>query len=89
MSREDFVSVRATGGGAAAISAGSRALVLAAGETASSWADGSPITRGEFDDVLEREGAFEIAEAPRTGRQDAGATKSAQPRVAAPPKQEE
>lgn len=62
MNREDTVTVRVKGGGAAAFSHGRFSLILAAGEIADKWLDGSPITRGEFEDVLAPHGPFEIAE---------------------------
>lgn len=63
MIREDLVRVQLKQGvSAASFAAGAKyALRLAAGETAEMWEDGSPITRAEFEAVLEREGVFEIA----------------------------
>ena len=63
MDREDIVTVRVKDGGAGAFSAGQKySLLIAAGGTADKWADGSPITRAEFEDVLAPHGPFEIAE---------------------------
>jgi len=62
MTREDIVKVRAKGGGALAFSHGRCSLVLAAGEAADKWTDGSPITRGEFEDVLAPHAEVEIVE---------------------------
>ena len=60
--REDIVTVKSTDGSAIAFSAGQRhSLKLAAGEIADKWADGSPITRAEFENVLAPHGPFEIA----------------------------
>ncbi len=62
MNREDIVTVRSRDGGAIAFSAGQKhSLKLAAGEIADKWADGSPITRAEFENVLAPHGPFEIA----------------------------
>ena len=63
MTRQDIVSVKARDGGAAVFTAGRQALRLAAGEIADKWLDGSPITRGEFEDILAREEIFEVHEA--------------------------
>jgi hypothetical protein len=63
MKREDIVSVRGRNGAAVAFAAGQKySLLIAAGESASEWADGSPITRGEFEDVLAPHAPMEIAE---------------------------
>ncbi len=68
MTREEMVTVQVKGGGAASFAAGEKyALSLAAGQTADKWADGSPITRREFDAVLLREGIFEIIGKPALG----------------------
>jgi hypothetical protein len=61
MMREETVRVKTADGGAIAFAAGEKyALKIAAGETATEWADGSPITRAEFDAVLAPHGPFEI-----------------------------
>jgi hypothetical protein len=63
MTREQTVRVRGAKGAAVAFSAGEKyGLKIAAGETASEWADGSPITRAEFETVLAPHGPFEIVE---------------------------
>jgi hypothetical protein len=63
MNRDDLVSVRVAGGGAAAFAAGEKyALKIAKGEIAQKWSDGSPITRGEFESVLAPHGPFELAD---------------------------
>jgi hypothetical protein len=65
MMREETVRVRTTDGGAIAFAAGEKyALKIAAGETATEWADGSPITRAEFDAVLAPHGPFELVADP-------------------------
>lgn len=61
MNREDFVMVKTRDGGEVAFSAGRYSLKLAAAELTDKWADGSPIMRGEFEDVLAPHGPFEIA----------------------------
>jgi hypothetical protein len=62
MNREDIVTVKTADGGAVAFSAGQKySLKIAAGELTDKWADGSPITRGEFEVVLAPHGPFEIA----------------------------
>lgn len=61
--REDLVRVKSKSGGALSFAAGQKyGLKLAEGEVAEMWEDGEPITRGEFEDVLEPEGVFEIAD---------------------------
>ena len=67
--REDIVTVRVKGSGGAHFATGMQyALSLAAGEISDKWADGSPITRAEFEALLARDGAFEIVpDAPPTG----------------------
>jgi len=61
VSREDIVMVKSRDGGVIAFSAGQKySLKLAAGELADKWADGSPITRAEFENVLAAHGPFEI-----------------------------
>jgi hypothetical protein len=63
MKREDIVNVRGRNGATVAFAAGQKySLLIAAGEPASEWADGSPITRGEFEDVLAPHAPMEIAE---------------------------
>jgi hypothetical protein len=64
MSREDVVKVKTKNGAALAFSHGRCSLLLAAGETADKWLDGSPITRGEFEDVLAPHAEVEIVESP-------------------------
>ncbi|HLZ93372.1 MAG TPA: hypothetical protein VKQ28_16830 [Candidatus Acidoferrum sp.] len=62
--QEDFVTIRVTGGGAAAFSAGEKySLTVAAGELKDKWNDGSPITRAELEHILAPHGPFELAEA--------------------------
>jgi hypothetical protein len=62
MNREDIVTVKSSDGDAVAFSAGQKySLRLAAGELADKWADGSPITRAEFENVLAPHGPFVIA----------------------------
>jgi len=66
MTREEMVAVQVKGGGAASFAAGEKyALSLEAGATADRWANGQPITRAEFESVLEREGIFEIVALPK------------------------
>ena len=61
MNREDIVMVKTRDGGVIAFSAGQKySLKLAAGEITDRWADGSPITRAEFENVLAPHGYFEI-----------------------------
>ena len=60
MTREETVRVRGIDGAAVAFCAGKYGLKIEAGETAEKWLDGSPITRGEFENVLKRRGPFEI-----------------------------
>ena len=61
MTREEIVTVQVQGGGAASFAAGEKyALALGAGKPADRWANGQPITRAEFEAVLESEGIFEI-----------------------------
>ena len=61
LNREDIVMVKTRDGGAIAFSAGQKySLKLAAGEITDRWADGSPITRAEFENVLAPQGPFEI-----------------------------
>lgn len=63
MNRDDLVTVRVAGGGAAAFAAGEKySLKIAAGGTADHWEDGSPITRGELERVLMPHGPFEVAD---------------------------
>jgi hypothetical protein len=63
MEREDIVRVRVKGSGGAHFAQGmGQTLTLAAGESSDKWADGSPITRAEFDALLARDGVFEIVE---------------------------
>lgn len=74
MTREHFVSVRLKPElNAANFSAGTRcSLSLEAGQTAAKWADGSPITHADFDELLAGEGHFEIvseSEAAEPSRQ--------------------
>ncbi len=59
--REELVAVKTKNGGALAFSHGRCSLILAAGETADKWLDGSPITRGEFENVLAPHAEVEIA----------------------------
>jgi len=66
MTREEMVRVQVKGGGAASFAAGEKyALSLEAGATADRWSSGQPITRAEFESVLEREGIFEIVTPPQ------------------------
>jgi hypothetical protein len=60
MNGEELVTVRTKNGGPLAFSHGRCSLILAAGETADKWMDGSPITRGEFEDVLAPHAEVEI-----------------------------
>jgi len=63
MNREDIVAVQVKGGGAAHFSMGmGHTLTLGPGESSDKWAEGSPITRGEFEVLLSRDGVFEIVE---------------------------
>lgn len=63
MSKDDFVTIRASGGGAVSFSAGEKySLTMAAGELKDKWNDGSPITRAELENVLAPHGPFELAE---------------------------
>lgn len=64
MTREHTVAVKAKDGGSVTHCASQFALKLKAGETATKWEDGSPITRAEFEAVLEPTGLFEIAVQP-------------------------
>ena len=67
MTREEIVSVRVKGGGAARFAAGAKyGLKLEAGQSADKWADGSPITRAEFEAVLLPMEIFEVAEKDST-----------------------
>ncbi len=61
MTREDLVTVRVKNGEPVALSHGRCSLLLAAGETADKWMDGSPITRAEFEALLAPLGHFELA----------------------------
>lgn len=65
MSREDIVTVKTKSGGYLAFSHGRCGLLLGPGETADKWLDGSPITRGEFEDVLAPHAEVEIAQPAR------------------------
>jgi hypothetical protein len=58
--REELVTVKTKDGGWLAFSHGRCSLILAAGETADKWLDGSPITRGEFENVLAPHAEVEI-----------------------------
>ena len=70
MTREEMMTVQVKGGGAASFAAGEKyALTLGAGKTADRWANGQPITRAEFEAVLEREGIFEIVTPPKKAAQ--------------------
>jgi hypothetical protein len=69
--REDQVKVKHKDGGAIAFAAGEKyGLIIAAGKSAEKWIDGSPITRAEFEAVLEPHGPFEIAEGPQGASQE-------------------
>ena len=59
--REELVSVRTKNGLPMSFSHGRCSLILAAGETADKWLDGSPITLGEFENVLAPHAEVEIA----------------------------
>lgn len=74
MTREEMVTVRLKDGvGGVNLVIGEKyALRLAPGEVAEKWADGSPISRAEFDAVLAREGVFEVAEVIPAAVADAG-----------------
>jgi hypothetical protein len=61
MNREDLVTVRMKNGGPVALSHGRCSLIVAAGETAEKWLDGSPITRAEYEALLAPLGIFELA----------------------------
>ena len=80
MTREHTVSVRLKeGSGGVTHCAGQRyRLALMPGEVADKWADGSPITLSEFEEVLQPHGPFELAPA-----------KTAPPRRAAEKSKEE
>jgi hypothetical protein len=60
--REDHVTVKSANDGGVHFATPGRVLAVAAGETASAWADGSPITRQEFDAILAPENVFEIVD---------------------------
>jgi hypothetical protein len=61
MMPEETARVRTSDGGAIAFAAGQKySLKIEAGETATEWMDGSPITRAEFEAVLAPHGPFEI-----------------------------
>lgn len=64
MTRENMVAVKAKDGGRVTHCAGTYALALEPGEVATKWFDGSPITRADFEAVLEPTGLFEIAVQP-------------------------
>lgn len=78
VTREETVAIRTTNGGAVAFSAGQKyGLVMAVGEIATQWSDGSPITRGEFEDVLAPHGPFMIHQAaPGAGEKASTAAES-------------
>jgi hypothetical protein len=60
---DDQVKVKPKdGAGNVAYAAEHHRLKLAPGETAETWLNGSPITRGEFETLLEPTGVFELAE---------------------------
>ena len=61
MNREDLVTIRSKNGGWLAFSHGRCSVILAAGQTADKWLDGSPITRGEFENVMAPHAEVEIA----------------------------
>ncbi len=61
--RNDLVKVRGKSGAGAGFAAGQKySLHLAAGEESDIWADGSPITRAEFETLLAPSELFEIVE---------------------------
>jgi hypothetical protein len=62
MNREELVTVKTKNGGYLAFSHGRCSLILAAGEIADKWLDGSPITRGEFENVLAPHAEVEIVD---------------------------
>jgi hypothetical protein len=67
MTREDTVAVRLKTeikGGVHYAAGQHRELHLEPGQEATTWANGAPILRTEFEASLEREGLFEIVEAP-------------------------
>ena len=78
--REEFVTVRTKNGGPLAFSHGRCSLILAAGATADKWLDGSPITRGEFENVLAPHAEVELV-TPAPGARDSGGARAKQARV--------
>jgi len=64
MTREHTVAVKSKGGSVTHCAGDRFAISLKSGEVKSVWADGSPITKSEFDAVLAPTGLFEIAEQP-------------------------
>jgi hypothetical protein len=60
--REDHVTVKSASDGGVHFATPGRVLAIAAGETASTWANGSPITRQEFDAILAPENVFALVE---------------------------
>lgn len=75
MNREELVTVRTKNGGYLAFSHGRCSLILAAGETADKWMDGSPITRGEFESVLAPHAEVEIVPPASAARGSTGTRK--------------
>ncbi len=60
MNREDLVTLRTKDGKWLAFSHGRCSLILEPGETADKWMNGSPITRGEFENVIAPHAEVEI-----------------------------
>lgn len=60
--REDQVTVKSANEGGVHFATPGRVLSIAAGAEASMWADGSPITRQEFDAILAPEKVFELVD---------------------------